>query len=91
MVNAIRSSFDFVSGSMSQVPGFVKQFDADITAIEITDGSRFTLGDIDVVTVTNTHYAFPDGSPEALRYQSLSLRFDTPRGASPIRATPAPV
>ncbi|WP_431234359.1 MBL fold metallo-hydrolase [Mycolicibacterium psychrotolerans] len=78
MVNAIRSSFDFASGSMSQVPGFVKQFDADITVIEITDGSRFTVGGIDVATATNTHYRFSGDSPEGHRYQSLSLRFDTP-------------
>ncbi|ORB56224.1 hypothetical protein BST42_06775 [Mycolicibacterium rhodesiae] len=77
-VNAIRSSFDFASGSMSQVPGFVQHFDAEITVIEITDGSQFTVGDIDSVTATNTHYAYPAGSPEAHRYQSLSLRFTTP-------------
>ncbi|KDE99831.1 hypothetical protein Y900_013020 [Mycolicibacterium aromaticivorans JS19b1 = JCM 16368] len=78
IANAIRSSFDFASGLMSQVPGFIRQSDADITVVEITDGSRFTVGRIDVTATINTHYGYPEGSPEASRYQSLSLRFDTP-------------
>ncbi|PND58733.1 MBL fold metallo-hydrolase [Mycobacterium sp. ENV421] len=78
IANAIRSSFDFASGLMSQVPGFIRQSDADITVIEITDGSSFTVGRIDVTATINTHYGYPEGSPEASRYQSLSLRFDTP-------------
>ncbi|AQT82339.1 hypothetical protein B1R94_28495 [Mycolicibacterium litorale] len=78
VVNAIRSSFDFASGLMSRVPGLTHQLDAEITVVEITDGSQFTLGRIDVTAAINTHYRYPEGSPEAKRYQSLSLRFDTP-------------
>lgn len=78
VVNAIRSSFDFASGLIAQVPDLVRQPDAEITVVEITDGSRFTLGRIEVTAAVNTHYSYPEGSPEAKRYQSLSLRFDTP-------------
>lgn len=78
VVNAIRSSFDFASGLMAQVSDFVRELDAEVTVVEITDGSRFTLGRIDVTAAVNTHYRHPEGSPEAKRYQSLSLRFDTP-------------
>lgn len=77
-VNAIRSSFDFAPGLMAQVPSFAAQLDGEITVVEITDGSQISLDGLEVSAVTNTHYRHPEGSPEAKRYQSLSLRFDTP-------------
>jgi ribonuclease BN (tRNA processing enzyme) len=51
---------------------------AGIRVEEIVDGSTVELGDVRVGAVRNTHYSFPVGSPEAARYQSLSLRFDLP-------------
>jgi len=78
VVNAIRSSFDFAPGLMADVPGFTSQPEAEVTVVEITDGSEFSFTDVDVTAVANTHYQHPEGSPEAVRYQSLSLRFDTP-------------
>ena len=78
VVNAIRSSFDFAPGLMSQVPGFAGYLDPEITVVEITDGSQISLNSLHVTAATNTHYSYPPGSPEATRYQSLSLRFDTP-------------
>ncbi len=44
--------------------------------IEITDGSMFTIGSTRITAATNTHYSFKPGSKYALRYQSLSYRFD---------------
>jgi len=46
--------------------------------IEVTDGSKFTVGDVSVTAVTNTHYSFSSGSENAARFQSLSYRFDMP-------------
>lgn len=77
-LNAIRASFDFAPGLMSQVPGIARELDAEVTVIEITDGSQISLNSLEVTAATNTHYRYPKGSPEAQRYQSLSLRFDTP-------------
>lgn len=49
-----------------------------VHVVEIGDGTRLRLGSLTISTVTNSHYSFPDGTAEALRSQSLSLRFDLP-------------
>jgi len=49
-----------------------------VKVIEITDGSKFTVGKIAVTAAVNTHYSFAEGSAEAAKYQSLSYRFDMP-------------
>jgi ribonuclease BN (tRNA processing enzyme) len=46
--------------------------------IEVTDGSKSTVGTVSVTAATNTHYNFTPGSEKAARYQSLSYRFDMP-------------
>lgn len=61
------------------VPGAPRQSpEAGITVEEIGDGARVALGPIIVTAARNSHFSYPDGSPEAARYQSLSLRFDLP-------------
>jgi ribonuclease BN (tRNA processing enzyme) len=49
-----------------------------VAVIEITDGSKVTVGNVAVTAATNTHYSYPPGSPEFSKYQSLSYRFDMP-------------
>ena len=49
-----------------------------VKVVEVTDGSKFTVGSVSVTAVTNTHYPFPPGSADAARFQSLSYRFDLP-------------
>lgn len=68
---------------MSEVgAGFVgaprRPVEAGITVEEIADGARLTLGDIRVTAARNSHYSYPETSPEAQRFQSLSFRFDLP-------------
>jgi ribonuclease BN (tRNA processing enzyme) len=43
---------------------------------ELTDGTSVTIGDM--AAARNSHYSFPDDSPEFDLHQSLSLRFDLP-------------
>lgn len=49
-----------------------------VEVVELTDGSRVQLGEIDVVAAQNTHYSFEPGSAKAQRFRSLSFRFDLP-------------
>jgi ribonuclease BN (tRNA processing enzyme) len=53
-------------------------FDPGIAVVEIRDGATFDLGGTHVTAVKNTHYTFPTGSAEDRKFESLSLRFDTP-------------
>jgi ribonuclease BN (tRNA processing enzyme) len=50
----------------------------NVKVIEVTDGSKFTIGPVTVRAAVNTHYSFAPGTPEAQKYQSLSFRFDMP-------------
>lgn len=60
-------------------PGEAKgPFEPGITVVEIRDGARFDLGATHVTAVKNTHYTFTPGSAEDRKFESLSLRFDTP-------------
>lgn len=61
------------------IPGSPRRApDAGITVEEISDGSRVVLGDVTVIAARNSHYSYPEGSPEAARFQSLAFRFDLP-------------
>jgi ribonuclease BN (tRNA processing enzyme) len=58
-------------------PGAARRPPEDLVRVtEIGDGTRLKLGSLVVSSVTNSHYSFPEGSAEASRSQSLSLRFD---------------
>jgi ribonuclease BN (tRNA processing enzyme) len=60
-------------------PGEAKgPFEPGITVVEIRDGATFDLGATHVTAVKNTHYTFTPGSAEDRKFESLSLRFDTP-------------
>lgn len=60
-------------------PGEVKiPFKPGIAVIEIRDGARFELGATHVTAAKNTHYTFPAGTAEDRKFESLSLRFETP-------------
>ena len=60
-------------------PGEAKRpFEPGITVIEIRDGAKFDLGATHVTAAKNTHYTFAPGSAEDRKFESLSLRFDTP-------------
>jgi len=68
---------------MSEVgAGFVgaprRPVDAGIMVEEIADGAHVTLGDVNVIAARNSHYSYPEASPEAQRFQSLSFRFNLP-------------
>jgi len=52
--------------------------EAGIQIEEIADGAQVTLGDIRVTAARNSHYSWPDNSPQAQLFQSLSFRFDLP-------------
>jgi ribonuclease BN (tRNA processing enzyme) len=61
------------------VPGAVRRPpEAGVHVIEIADGAHVTIADATVTVARNSHYSWPEGSPEAARYQSLSFRFDLP-------------
>ncbi|MGV8998238.1 MAG: MBL fold metallo-hydrolase [Parvibaculaceae bacterium] len=49
-----------------------------VKVIELKDGSVFTVGDVRVSTVVNSHYTFEPGSKDAAKFLSFSYRFDTP-------------
>lgn len=46
--------------------------------IEITDGSKFKIGNVSITAAENSHYSFAPGSENAKKYVSLSYRFDMP-------------
>lgn len=51
---------------------------SSVRVVEVSADASFTIGDVDISTVENTHYTFVDyvgKSPEL----SLSIRFDTPQ------------
>jgi ribonuclease BN (tRNA processing enzyme) len=52
--------------------------EAGIQVEEIAHGATVTLGDIRVTAARNSHYSYPETSPEAQHFQSLSYRFDLP-------------
>ncbi|GLS98904.1 metal-dependent hydrolase [Sphingobium jiangsuense] len=61
------------------LPGYVPRVPgALVKTVELSDGDSFSLGTARVTVAANTHYSFPEGSAEARRFQSLSLRFDLP-------------
>jgi len=49
-----------------------------VQVIELTDGSKVTIGKVSVTAAVNSRYSFTPGSADAERFQSLSYRFDTP-------------
>jgi ribonuclease BN (tRNA processing enzyme) len=53
-------------------------FQPGISVVEIRDGAAFDLGATHVTAAKNSHYTFPPGSAEDRKFESLSLRFDTP-------------
>lgn len=78
MVNRIQGSLSYLSELMAQEPGLAQVPPSTVAVIEITEGSRFAIGPVQVRAATNSHYGFPAGSSQADRFQSLSLRFDLP-------------
>lgn len=52
--------------------------EAGVRVVEVSDGSSMAIGDAKVRIARNTHYSFPDGTADADRFQSLSLRFEGP-------------
>ncbi|MFK4872538.1 MBL fold metallo-hydrolase [Novosphingobium sp. ZW T3_23] len=46
-----------------------------VEVVELTDGSRFNLGDVAVTVGQNTHYSFASGSEADKQFKSLSFRF----------------
>ena len=53
-------------------------FHPGISVVEIRGGATFDLGATHVTAAKNTHYTFPPGSADDRKFESLSLRFDTP-------------
>ena len=51
---------------------------AAIKVVELTEGSKVTVGSATVTATINTHYSFAPGSPQATEFQSLAYRFDFP-------------
>ncbi len=60
-------------------PGEIRRpFQPGVTVVEIRDGAKFDLATTHVSAAKNTHYTFAPGSAEDRKFESLSLRFDTP-------------
>lgn len=51
---------------------------AHIRTVELSDGESARIGKARLTVAANSHYSYTAGSPEAKRFQSLSLRFDIP-------------
>lgn len=49
-----------------------------VKVVELEDGSDFTVGEVKVHTIVNSHYTLEPGSPEAKKFLSFSYRFETP-------------
>jgi ribonuclease BN (tRNA processing enzyme) len=61
------------------IPSFIARVPgAHIRTVELSDGERAEIGKARLTVAANSHYSYPAGSPEAKRFQSLSLRFDLP-------------
>lgn len=79
LVDGLIAALQPFAESGAGIPGQVLRHPEDsFTVIEITGGQKVTVGNIAVTAATNTHYSYPEGSPEAARFQSLSYRFDLP-------------
>ena len=52
--------------------------DKIVNVVELKDGSDFTVGDVKVRTIVNSHYTLKTGSAEAAKFLSFSYRFETP-------------
>jgi ribonuclease BN (tRNA processing enzyme) len=75
LIAAMQPFAEVGAGIPGQIP---RQPEQGIAVVEITGGQSVMVGSVKVTATTNTHYSFPVGSPEAARFQSLSLRFDLP-------------
>ena len=47
-----------------------------IDVVEITDGEKFSVDDVQITAAENSHYGFQPGTANYKAYQSLSFRFD---------------
>jgi ribonuclease BN (tRNA processing enzyme) len=74
-VDGIQAAVSYLSDLLPG-RGRVGPLGGTLDVIEVTDGSRFTVGPVTVVAATNSHYGFEPGTEEAERFQSLSYRFD---------------
>ncbi len=73
LIAAMQPAADVGAG----IPGRRRQAPENVAVVsEIADGARFSIGPIKVSAVSNSHYSFAAGTPEASRSQSLSFRFD---------------
>lgn len=75
LLAAMRPMAEVGRGFVGDAP---RPVEAGIQIEEIADGARVTLDEIRVTAARNSHYSYPEASPEAQRFQSLSYRFDLP-------------
>jgi ribonuclease BN (tRNA processing enzyme) len=76
----IKSLVDGLLAGMQPSFDLIRRPDLVVSVREVSDGARFSLGEATVTVAANSHYRarFKEGSPEDMRFQSLSFRFDLP-------------
>ncbi len=75
LVAAMRPMSEFGAGNPGVTP---PPPEPSFRVVEIVDGDKIVIDDVTVTVASNSHYSYPGGSPEALKFQSLSFRFDMP-------------
>jgi ribonuclease BN (tRNA processing enzyme) len=75
LVAAMRPMSEFGAGNPGVTP---PPPEPSFRVVEIVDGDKIVIDDVTVTVASNSHYSYPSGSPEALKFQSLSFRFDMP-------------